>query len=164
MRCLQRNYPPTGTFYASRRTEPPQLIFLEPHDYEEFENYLAGALQRSNTRLLGYCCMPDSIHLALTVDVTPLGDVMRQVTRYCSQHVRKRTGTKVSYADSFPIMLEPASHLPMLLRYLHCIPVIAGIAATPSDYPYTSHRVYAGEEPEEHMTALQKLIRGPRLH
>ena len=164
MRCQYRIQPTTGTFYASRRTEPPYLIFSEPRDYEEFENFLVQALERTNARLLGYCCMPDSIHLALVLDATPLGEVMRRVTRYCSQRIRKRTGAKVSYTDSFPIMLEPESHLPMLLRYIHCIPVIAGIAATPSDYPYTSHRAYTGEEPEERMTALQKLIRGPRLH
>ena len=164
MPCHYQTNLTAGTYYASRRTEPPYLIFSEPRDYEEFEGFLVQTLERTNTRLLGYCCMPDSIHLALTVDATPLGEVMGRVTRYCSQRIRKRTGTRVSYTDTFPIMLEPLSHLPMLLRYIHCIPVIAGAAATPSDYPYTSHRAYTGEDPVERMTALQKLIRGPRLH
>ena len=153
-----------GTYYASRRTEPPYLIFSEPRDYEEFEHFFAQALERTSTRLLGYCCMPDSIHLALTAEVTPLDEVMRWMTRYCSQRVRKRTGMRVSYADSFPIMLTPEAHLPKLLRYIHSIPVLAGVAADPSDYPYTSHRAYTGEDPGQYMTALQKLIRGPRLH
>jgi len=164
MRCQYHIQPTTGTFYASRRTEPPYLIFSEPRDYEEFEYFLVQTLARTDTTLLGYCCMPDSIHLALSVNATPLSDVMGRVTRFCTQRIRKRTGMKVSYTDSFPIMLEPLSHLPMLLRYIHCIPVIAGIAATPSDYPYTSHRAYTGEDPVEYMTVLQRLIRGPRLH
>ena len=163
MRCLNRTYPTIGTFYASRRSEPPYLIFCEPGDYEDFEAFFARALERTSSRLLGYCCMPDSIHLALTVHI-PLGGVMRRVTQYCSQRIRKRTGMKVSYTDSYPVMLETETHLPSLLRYIHYIPVIAGAAASPGDYPYTSHRVYAGEDPEARMTALQKLIRGPRLH
>ena len=164
MRYLHRTYPTTGTYYASRRTEPPHLIFSERGDYEDFESFLAQALARTRTKLLGYCCMPDSIQLALTLDATPLGEVMRRVTQYCSQRIRERTGTKVSYTDSFPIPLELTTHLPMLLRYIHCIPVIAGAAATPGEYPYTSHRAYARKEPEERITALQELIRGPLLH
>lgn len=42
-------------------------------------------------------------------------------------------------------LLEPESHLPMLLRCIHCIPVIAGAADSAEEYPYTSHRMYARE-------------------
>ena len=54
----------------------------------------------------------------------------------------------------------------MLLRYFHCIPVIAGAAESPGDYPYTSHRAYVGETRDQQIrpTALQKLIRVPLLH
>jgi REP-associated tyrosine transposase len=167
MPCRYQNRLAAGIYYASRRTEPPLLIFCEPRDYEDFEEYLAQALERTNTSLLGYCWMPDAIHLALGVNATPLGEVMRQVTRYCSQRIRKRTGSRVNYIDSFPIMLsEPESHLPMLLRYIHSIPVLAGAAVSPGEYPYTSHRAYVGGSPGPHVctTALQKLIRVPRPH
>jgi hypothetical protein len=33
--------------YASRRTEPPHLIFSEPQDYDDFEAFLAQVLERS---------------------------------------------------------------------------------------------------------------------
>jgi hypothetical protein len=153
-------------YYVSRRTEPPHLIFSGPQDYDDFETFLAQVLKRTRTRLLGYCWMPDAIHLALTVGATPVGEVTRRVTRYCSQRIRRRTGAMVHYADSFPIRLsEPGTHLPMLLRYFHCIPVIAGAAENPGEYPYTSHRVYVGEPLDQAgATALQKLIRVPLLH
>ena len=167
MSCRDRIPLEAGTYYTSRRTEPPHLIFTERREYEDFEDFLVLALQRTGTRLLGYCWMPDAIHLAVNVGSSPLSDIMRRVTRYCSQHIRKRTGTRASYTDSFPIMLpEPETHLPMLLRYMHCIPVIAGAAANPCEYPYTSHRAYAGElqDQQGHTTALLKLIQVPRLH
>lgn len=167
MLCRYRTSRAAGTYYASRRTELPQLIFAEPRDYEEFEVFLADALERTGTGLLGYCWMPDAIHLALTIGVTPLAEIMRRVTRYCSLRIRERTGGPVNYTGSFPIMLpKPDIDLPMLLRYIHCIPVIAGAAASPADYPYTSHWAYVREPQAAQVRthALHKLIHVPRLH
>jgi putative transposase len=161
MRCRYRTPLAGGTYYASRRTEPPQLIFSAPADYEDFEAFLAQILERTGTRLLGYCWMPDAIHLALTIGATPVGEMMRRVTRYCSQRIRKRTGARMNYTDSLPIRLpEPETHLPMLLRYLHYIPVIAGAAESPGEYPYTSHRAYAGDPQHSPVSTggLQKLV------
>jgi len=158
---------PPGTYYASRRTEQPHLIFAEPHDYEEFEAFLAQTLDRTGTKLLAYCWMPAAIHLALTADQTPISDVMRRVTRYCTQQIQKRTGEKAIYTDSFPVMLlELETDLPRLLRYIHWIPVVAGVAATPDEYPYSSHRAYArtSQSLPVHTTALQSLIHAPRVH
>ena len=167
MRCRHRTPLAVATYYVSCRTEPPHVIFSTPQDYDDFEVFLAQVLERTGTKLLGYCWMPDAIHLALAIGATPVGEMMRRVTRYCSQRIRKRTGARAHYTDSFPIRLsEPATHLPVLLRYFHCIPVIAGAAQSPYDYPYTSHRAYVGEPRDQPVraTALQKLIRVPLLH
>ena len=157
----------TGTYYALRRTEPPDLIFAQPTDYEEFDRFLAHALERTASQLHGYCWMPDAIHLALSVGNTPLAEVMRRVTRYCSQRIRRRTGAKARYVDSLPMALpEPDIHLPMLLRYIHCIPVIAGATGSPEDYAYSSHRMYAGRPKDLHIraTALRPQPFVRRLH
>jgi putative transposase len=142
MRCRSRVPLTAGTYYASRRTKPPQLIFCEPRDYEDFRAFLMRVLERTGTRLLGYCCMPDSIHLALAVGQTPLGEIMRRLTGYCTRRINQRTGAKGHYADSFPVMLEaPEIDLPKLLRYIHYIPVTSGVAESPEIYPYSSgHR------------------------
>lgn len=102
MSCQYRNCLAAGTYYALRRTEPPHLIFAEPRDYEEFDTFLAQALGRVRTKQLGYCWMPDTIHLALRVDVTPLAEVMQGVTRYCSQRIRRRTGADASTCTALP--------------------------------------------------------------
>lgn len=144
MPCRYRRRHAAGTYYALRRAEPPHLIFAEARDYEDLEIFLTQALERTGTNLLGYCWMPDAIHLALSVSVTPLTQVIRRITWYCSQRIRTRTGTKARYMDSLPMrLLEPETHLPMLLRYIHRIPVMAGAANSPADYPYTSRRTYA---------------------
>src|SRR6185437_12110945 len=164
MPCRYRTRLAAGTYYVLRCAEPPYLIFAEPHEYEAFDGFLAQTLERTGTCLLGYCWMPNAIHLALSINTTSLAEVMRRLTHYCSQRIRRRTGAKVSYVDSLPMMLqEPKTHLPMLLRYIHCIPVITGAADSPGEYPYTSHRMYA-EETWTRTTALQRLIQAQRLH
>jgi REP element-mobilizing transposase RayT len=142
MRCRSRTPLTDGTFYASRKTKAPQLIFREPRDYEDFRAFLMPLLERTDTTLLGYCWMPDSIHLALGIGKTPLSEVMRRITGYCTRRINKRSGTKGHYTDSFPVMLkEPATDLPKLLRYIHYIPVTSGVADSPEIYPYSSvHR------------------------
>lgn len=167
MACCYRNCPAPGTYYTLRRTEPPHLIFAEAHDYYEFDAFLVRTLERTGTKRLGYCWMPDAIHLALTIGATPLAEVMRRVTYYCSQRIRSRTGAKARYVDSLPMMLqEPETHLPMLLRYIHCIPVIAGAADSADQYPYSSHRMYAAERQDKraHAIALHAPVSYARLH
>ena len=89
---------------------------------------------------------------------------MGRVTRYCSQRIRKRTGARANYTDSLPIRLsEPETHLPMLLRYFHCIPVIAGAAEARRVYPYTSLGAYVGESRDQ-SKALQRLLHVRLLH
>lgn len=165
MPCDCRPRRAAGTYYALRRTQPPHLIFAEPRDYEDFDTFLVRTLERTGTSLLGYCWMPDAIHLALNIDAIPLAEVMRQVTSYCSQRIRRRSGVKVRYVDSLPMKLpEPETHLPMLLRYIHCIPVIAGAADSPAEYPYTSHRIYTGKPQPVHTMAPPELAHVIRLH
>lgn len=67
---------------------------------------------------------------------------MRQVTGYCTRRINERTGARSNYTDSFPIQLQaPEADLPKLLRYIHYIPVIYGVADSPEIYPYSSgHR------------------------
>lgn len=164
MRCRHRTPLEVAVYYASRRAEPPHLIFSRPEDYSDFEAFLGQLLERTGTRLLGYCWLPDAVHLALAIGTMPVGEMMRRVTRYCSQRTRKQTGAAVNYAESYPIRLsEPEVHLPMLLRYFQWIPVIAGAAEGAGEYPYTNHCAYVGEPRDQRVrtAALRKLIRIP---
>lgn len=153
------SHPPAGTYYASCRVEPPHLIFSEPRDYEDLKGFLVGALKRSRAKLLGYCWMPDALYLALTVSVTPVSEVMLKVTQYCSWQIHRRTNLKARYTVSFPVMLPRLeTHLSILLRYIHYIPVIAGAADGPDDYPYSSYRAYGGEPGNPMVTTALPMI------
>ena len=144
----RRIHVPGSTYYAVRRTEAAIEIFAGPGDYDAFEDFLAFALEATGVKLLGYCWMPDAIHLAITIGRRPVAELMRRVTRYCSQRIRGRTTPGVTiFPVSFPItLIDPDAYLVPLIHYIHYIPVLRGIAATPDDYPYTSHFAYLGEK------------------
>src|SRR3546814_254786 len=90
----QQIYLPGGTYYIIRRTHLPRPAFSHPDDYALLEGLLPATLKRTGARLLGYCWMPDAIHLALQIDVAPVGNFMRELTSYYAQNVHRRSGER----------------------------------------------------------------------
>lgn len=166
----RRIHVPGSTYYTVRRTEPPLDIFRAPSDYNAFEDFLAFALEATGVKLLGYCWMPDTIHLTITIGRRPVAELMRRVTRYCSQHIRVRERIAPSvtiFPVDFPITLvDPDVYLVPLIHYIHYIPVLRGMAATPDEYPYTSHLAYLGERQtlRVHTKRLLATLRHSNLH
>lgn len=164
----RRIHVPGSTYYILRRTEPTLKIFATPGDYDAFEDFLVFALEATRVKLLGYCWMPDAIHLAITIGRRPLAELMRRVIRYCSQHIRQRTAADVTiFPADFPVtLIDPEVYLVPLIHYIHYIPVLSGIAATPEDYPYTSHFAYLGEKRHlrVHTRPLLTILRRGALH
>src|SRR5579883_907073 len=146
MRHRNRIHVPGGTYYAIRKSKPPHKIFEQPDDYLAFEEHLIPALSASGTKLIGYCWMPDAIHLVLRVARRPVADLMRRLTRYCVRRMRERSGVSTSpFAAGFPtILIDPDAYLAQLIHYLHFVPVLAGAAGSPDEYAYTSRAAYRG--------------------
>lgn len=168
MSYRRRIHVPGSTYYTVRRTEAAIEIFAEPGDYDAFEDFLAFALEATGVKLLGYCWMPDAIHLAITIGRRPVAELMRRVTRYCSQRIRGRMAQDITtFPVDFPItLIDPEVYLVPLIHYLHYIPVFCGVAATPDDYPYTSHFAYLGEKQHlrVHTKRLLAMLQHTSLH
>ena len=168
MSYRRRVHVPGSTYYTVRRTEAAIAIFSEPSDYDAFEEFLAFALEATGVKLLGYCWMPDAIHLAITIGRRPVAELMRRVTRYCSQRIRGRVASDITaFPVNFPVtLIDPEVYLIPLIHYMHYIPVFGGMAATPGDYPYTSHFAYLGEKQHlrVHTKRLLAMLRHSSLH
>lgn len=168
MSYRRRIHVPGSTYYTVRRTQPPIQIFGTPADYGDFEAFLAFALEATGVKLLGYCWMPDAIHLAITVGRRPVAELMRRVTRYCSQRIRGRVSHATTmFPVNFPVtLIDPDVYLAPLIHYLHYIPILSGMAATPDDYPYTSHFAYLGQKQHlrVHTRRLLAMLSPPMLH
>lgn len=55
----------SGIYHVLNRANARMTIFEDDEDYEAFEEVLAQAVQRTGTRLLAYCAMPDHWHLVV---------------------------------------------------------------------------------------------------
>lgn len=141
-------YLPGGTYYIVRRTHLPNPVFSQADDYPLIEGLLPVVLKRTNARLLGYCWMPDAIHLAVQIDVMPVGHFMRHLTSHYAQHVHRRTGERGQFFRRRyeATLIDPDAYLQALIHYLHYIPVHAGVVCEPGDYPHSSYRAYLGSK------------------
>lgn len=141
-------YLPGGTYYIVRATHLPRPVFSQPDDYALIENLLPTVLKRTGVRLLGYCWMPDAMHLVLQIDVIPVGDFMRHLTSHYAQYVHRRSGERGQlfrrrYQST---LIDSDAYLTNLIHYLHYIPVLAGVVQHPDNYPHSSHKAYLGSE------------------
>jgi len=144
----QRIHVPEATYYIVRRTNSQRPIFTQPHDYALIASLLPSALKRADARLLGYCWMPDAIHLALQIGEAPVGDFMRQLTSRYALQLHRRAGEcgQLFRRPYQSTLVDLDTYLPRMIQYLHYIPVLAGLASHPDGYPYTSHQIYLGKE------------------
>ena len=52
-------------YHVLNRANARKTIFEKDQDYEAFERVLAEAVERTKTRLLAYCLMPNHWHLVV---------------------------------------------------------------------------------------------------
>lgn len=137
---------PGGTYYVVRRTHLSRPVFSQPDDYALIAELLPTALKRTGARLLGYCWMPDAIHLALQIDVAPIGHFMRELTSRYARYVHRRSGERGQFfrGPYQSTLIDPDAYLLRLIQYLHYIPVLADLVQHPDEHSYSSHRIYLG--------------------
>jgi len=141
-----RIHVPGGTYYVVRRTGSSVPLFLDADEYALLDHLLATALIRAHARLHGYCWMPDAMHFVLTIDRSPLGAFMSELTcRYSYQVCRRRCEPGSLFRGRYrATLVEPETYLLPLIHYLHYLPVLGGLVRRPEDYAYDSHRTYLG--------------------
>lgn len=141
-----RIHVPGGTYYLFRRTDSRYPIFSRPEDYARFEDLLTLALDSSRIKLLGYCWLPDAIHLVIEISDRPIAGFMRNLMwRYSREQQRRPDQTRPWFRERYhATLVQPEAYLDALICYLHYLPMRAGLAASPGDYPYSSHHAYLG--------------------
>ncbi len=122
------------------RAQPRQwrmTIFEDDADYEAFETVLAEAVERTRTRLLAYCLMPNHWHLVVWPRTD--GELSRFVGWLTLTHTqrwhghRQSTGSGHVYQGrfkSFPV--EEDEHLYTVARYVERNALRANLVRAPS--------------------------------
>jgi putative transposase len=130
-------------YHVLNRANARLPLFTKPADYDAFERVLVEAQQRTGTRLLAYCLMPNHWHLVLW----PERD--RELARFTGwltlTHTQRwhahfhTVGSGHLYQGrfkSFPIAAD--EHLLTVLRYVERNPVRAGLVERAEDWRWGS--------------------------
>lgn len=129
-----------------RSTDSRHPIFSRPEEYARFNELLPISLAACDTKLLGYCWLPESVHLVIEIGERPVADFMRDLMwRYSRSAWQRGEEDRPWFRERYHATLVQAeTYLEGLTRYVHYLPVRAGLAASPSDYQYSSHPAYIG--------------------
>jgi putative transposase len=118
-------------YHVLNRAAARTKIFNTEGDYSAFERLLQSALERTPTRLLAYCIMPNHWHLLLWPVADELSEFMRWLTVTHTQrwHLAHGTsGTGPLYQGrfkSFPV--EEDDHFYQVCRYVERNPLRANL-------------------------------------
>ncbi|MEI7460717.1 MAG: transposase [Pirellula sp.] len=130
-------------YHVLNRANARLSIFEKDGDYEAFERILADAIERTGTRLLAYCLMPNHWHLV----VLPIqdGELSRFTGWLTLTHTqrwhahRHSTGQGHVYQGrfkSFPIQDDP--HFLTACRYVERNALRAKLVAKAQDWKWSS--------------------------
>jgi REP element-mobilizing transposase RayT len=147
-RPLRIQFP--GAFYhVMSRGNGRQGIFLDDSDRLAFLRELSSTATRLHWRLLAYCLMVNHYHLALETADASLATGMRNLNSWYGQAFNRRHDRvgHVFQGRYKAILVERPGYLLELARYIVLNPVRAGLCATASDWPWSSHRALLGQSP-----------------
>jgi REP element-mobilizing transposase RayT len=157
-----------GFYHATLRGNHQQPLFRVNADRRLLDAIVEKSLERCGARLHAYCWMTNHLHFLLQVSDEPLGGVMRDIaSNYARAFQQKLQTTGHLFERRYHATLVDAdSYLMELLRYIHLNPVKAGIVLRVSDYPWSSHRAYAGQGIPGWLTAdfILEMFAQDRVH
>jgi putative transposase len=130
-------------YHVLNRGVGRMTLFDKPADYEAFECVMQQTIERSETRLLSYCLMPNHWHLLLWPrEDGELSEVLRWLTVTHTQrwHAHRQTaGTGPVYQGrfkSFPVQSD--EHFLTVARYVERNAVRANLVQRAEDWRWGS--------------------------
>jgi putative transposase len=124
-----------------------EKLFLEKRDYEAFLDILAETAPLWNTGIAAYCLVPNRYHLLIQTERDSLSKCMSYIKgRYTGVFNMLHQSRGPLFQRGYrSIPLEEDSYLLDLMRYIHRIPLLEGMASKLDAYEWSSHRAYMTE-------------------
>lgn len=131
-------------YHIMNRGRRLEAVFSNVEDYELFVALLKETSEMWGARISAYCLMPDHYHLLIQ---TPLGNItrtMRHIDGVYTQRFNRRHGLDgpLFRGRYKSILVAGGSYLLPLVRYIHRVPLKAGLADSLSEYTWSSHKGY----------------------
>jgi putative transposase len=110
-----------------------------------FEHSLESTRKRYTFEVLGYVIMPEHVHMLLSEPETkPLATALQALKLSVSKLSTPKPFWQTRYYD-FNVFTH--NKRVEKLKYMHRNPVTRGLVANPEDWPHSSYRHYALNEP-----------------
>ena len=138
---------PNFVSHITQRAAGKEPLFLEDTDYLTMLGLMKEIAEKYALNIYAFCLMPNHLHLLLSPREPNLCDAMRSLfSRYAMRFNKKyeRKGHLFGGPYRQAVCLED-SYLLAASLYIHQNPVRAGLATTPSDYRWSSCRLYCDD-------------------
>jgi len=138
---------PGVAHHITQRGNDRQPVFFSTGDHRFYLELLTRHCARSSARILGYCLMPNHIHLvAVPEREDSLARALRHAhSEYALAHNRAYGHSGHLWQNRFFSCPLDESHLMRALRYIDLNPVRAGLVGQPWDWPWSSARAHGTE-------------------
>jgi putative transposase len=135
-----------GTYHVTARGNRRQPIFVDAADNACFFAILANVVRRFAWHCHSYCLLPNHYHLLIETPHANLSAGMQRLNGVYAQAFNQRHGFvgHVFQGRFHSVLVESASHLVEIARYLALNPVRSGLCGHPSDWAWSSYRATAG--------------------
>ncbi len=144
MARLARIVLPHIPHHVTQRGNGRAQTFFSDADYRLYLNLLIEHCQHHSVSILGWCLMPNHVHLILTPpDKDALRGALSRVHRMYAGHIHareKRTGH--FWQGRFGCVAMDEEHLVAAMAYLALNPVRAKLAGRAEDWPWSSVHAY----------------------
>jgi REP element-mobilizing transposase RayT len=135
-----------GVHHVFARGNGRQLIYLDDVDRLAYLALLARVTAHREWRCLAYCLMDNHVHLLIETPIPNLAAGMqwlhgRFAQRFNARHRRSGHLFQGRYGS---VLMKSQAQLWMAVAYIARNPVSAGLCATPSAWPWNSHRAVIG--------------------
>jgi REP element-mobilizing transposase RayT len=149
-----RIHVPGGVYHVTLRGNHQQPIFFVRADRSLLDLIVARALERFDARLHAYCWMTNHLHLVIQAGAEPIARPMHNIAAEFARAMQLKLETTGHFFERpyHAALVDTDSYMLELLRYVHCNPVGAGLAATPEDYRWSSHHNYVGSRTDPWVT------------
>jgi putative transposase len=144
MSRLARVVIPGLAHHVTQRGNGRQQVFFSDADYARYLRLLIESSAATRVSCLGYCLMPNHVHLIL---VPATDDGLRRclavVHRAYAGALNTRRGTSGHFWQGrYGSVVMDEAHLYEALRYVLLNPVRAGLVATANEWRWSSANVY----------------------
>ncbi|MCB2293919.1 transposase [Clostridium algoriphilum] len=135
------------TCRGNRRSD----LFKAEEDYIIFLAIVKEVMEKLPFELYSYCLMTNHIHLQIKTLDDSISQIMKRINQIYAQYFNK-TYNYIGhlFQDRYHSeVIETDEQLLSTSRYIHLNPVRANMVKNPEEYPWSSYKIYVGEEKEK---------------